>query len=65
MATTNSSWTRTMLPQPLTHPTRAEYQTWPRIRAQVGGVGMADRPGDDALHQDGHLLLALDGGGVG
>ena len=42
MATTSSSWTRPMLLQPLTQPTRAEYQTWPRIRARSlrsGGWG--------------------------
>ena len=42
MATTSSSWTRFMLLQPFTQPTRAEYQTWPRMRARSlmsGGWG--------------------------
>ena len=68
MATTSSSWTRFMLLQPLTQPTRAEYQTWPRMRARSlmsRRLGLADGPGDDALHQHRHLLLALDGGRVG
>ena len=31
----------------------------------VGGLGLADGPDDDAVHERRHLLLALDGGPVG
>ena len=57
-----------MLLQPFTQPTRAEYQTCPRMRARSlmsGGLRLADGPGDDSLHEDRDLLLALDGGWVG